>query len=315
MDLVHLPSLPTKSLDTLSHLLLSVAHLVMSRGPRIAILNDVGTSVAAPLLKLFGVRTVWWVDGPAWRRRKWGRVARALLRLSARIGTRWSDVIICDSRRAGSFYEEELGRAPVYVPYGATLRPAREEPGESVFSELEIDPGTYVLFVGRLTPEKGVEYLVRAFERLDTAQRLVIVGDDPYNRDYVTRLRATSDSRIVFAGYRYGSEFFDLLENALVYVQPSEVEGTSPVLLSAMAYGLPIIASDIDENVETVGDSGLLFRSRSVDALVEALRRMLVDGRLRTELGAEASRRVAEHYDWERVSDDFLRACGLPDPN
>jgi len=305
--LVHLPSVRTKSLDTPTHVALSVAHLIFREKASVVLLSGSGTAFAIPFLRLFGRKSVLWVDGKAWTRGKWGRLARGFLRRSAEYGVRASDAMVTDTPPAHEFYLKEMGRDTTYIPYGANAAPAS---GTGALDRLGLTPGRYVLFVGRLIPEKGVHYLIEAFEKLPTDHRLVIVGEDPYEHDYVQSLKSTQDERIQFPGYVFGEGFHQLMRHCRVYVQPSDVEGTSPVLLTAMAQGRPVVVNGIPENRATIGDAGLWFPPGDVEALRAILADVLEDEPRLAELGRQAADRARAHFDWERITDSFEDLLG-----
>jgi glycosyltransferase involved in cell wall biosynthesis len=300
--LVHLPSIQTKNLDTPFHLVLSLLHLLLFERPELVVLSGSGTSFAIPILHLFKKKTVMWVDGKAWTRGKWGRFAQWYLKRSARFGVKNSDAIVTDTPLAHRFYLEEMGRDTNYIPYGAQVEEVR---GTETLDRLGLVPGEYVLFVGRLVPEKGVQYLIEAFERMKTARRLVIVGDDPYQKEFIQELKSTTDPRILFTGYLFGSGFHQLMSNCRLYVQPSEVEGTSPVLLTAMAYGRAVVVNGIPENLNTIGDTGLSFSPSDPRDLQSKLEEVLEDDARIEDLGRRAVQRVRLHYDWEPITDSF----------
>lgn len=302
MRLVHLPSIHTKNLDTPSHIVLCLWHLLFREKARVCILSGVGTSFIIPVLRLFGRNTVIWADGQDWKRGKWGRFARWYLKTSAKLGCLVSNGIVTDTTIAHEFYRTELRRPTTYIPYGANIEQvdARDE-----LAKWGVEPGKYILFVGRLIPEKGVHYLIEAFEQLDTDYRLLIVGDSPYTPDYVERLKSTTDPRIAFTGYLFGDGFKQLMKHCRVYVQPSDVEGTSPVLLTAMGYGRPVVVNGIPENRATIGDAGLHFEPGNVEQLRGILASILDDEARLVELSAQSEERVRVHYSWERITDEF----------
>ncbi len=304
MRLVHLPSFHTKNLDTPTHVILCVLHLLLRERARIVLLSGVGTSFIIPLMRLFGRKSVMWADGQDWKRGKWGRVARWFLRSSARFTARVSNGIVTDSTVGHAFYREELGRPTTYIPYGANIE---RIDGTDELERWGVEPGRYVCFVGRLIPDKGVHYLIEAFEGLTTDHKLLIVGDSPYTPEYVERLKRTTDPRIRFTGYLFGDGFKQLMRNCSVYVQPSDVEGTSPVLLTAMGYGRPVVVNGIPENRATIGDAGLTFDSGDVEQLRGILFDLLADAERREQLGRIAEERVRTHYNWERITDEFQR--------
>lgn len=314
MRLVHLPSLSGKTLDSPSHLVASSLHLTLREKADIVVLSDIGTSFVIPWLHLFGRKVVWWVDGPAWLRGKWGPMARAYLRGASWLGVRRCDAMVCDTTVAQRYYRRTEGRDSVFIPYGATVETSS---GRATLDRFGLTEDGYVLFVGRLTPEKGVSLLIDAFESLATDRKLVIVGDNPYDKAYVAQLRATSDARVVFTGYQFDEAFHELMQHCCVYVQPSEVEGTSPVVLSAMGHGRAVLVNGIEENLETVGDGGLAFARNDVDDLRGALSALLEDPTRRQQIGERARRRVEQVYNWDRITDQFERvfhdlAAGRP---
>jgi glycosyltransferase involved in cell wall biosynthesis len=311
MDLVHLPSPGAKGLDSLFHLLASAWHASLRSDASIWVLSDIGTAAALPLAKAFGRRSLWWVDGPAWVRAKWGAMARGYFRLADRLGLAWADAIVVDTEVAKAQYEGSSERRCTFIPYGATVR---NTGSRAVLEELGLESEGYVLFVGRLTPEKGVHHLVRAFGEVEGDWRLVIVGDNPYDQDYVRSLRRDADARVVFAGYRFDSAFDELMQNCRLYVQPSEVEGTSPVLLSAMGHARPVIVQGIPENLETIGGAGLSFEPGRPEQLAALLSGILDDEAELRRWGEAARSRVEAVYDWERITDQFEAVClGLAD--
>ena len=133
----------------------------------------------------------------------------------------------------------------------------------------------YLLFVGRLKPEKRVHLLIQAFEGLRTDKKLAIVGDDPFSKEYIRSLKSTKNPRVKFLGYVYGDEYIQLCCNAYVYVTASEVEGTSPALLAAMGYGNCVVVNAIPENLETIGDAGVSFRRNDVADLRAKLQELI----------------------------------------
>ena len=182
----------------------------------------------------------------------------------------------------------------------------RREPGE-LLARLGLKGGDYVLFVGRLIPEKCPDDLAAAVAGLPDL-KVVFAGDSSYTDEFTQRLRATAGDRALFPGYMYGTDLEELYSSALAYVLPSEVEGLSISLLEAMAFGLPVVVSDIPGNIEALGDppAGIVYPLRDRGALAEALGRLAGDAELRRDLGEKALARVRQAYDWEAIADQTL---------
>lgn len=302
VDLVHLPSLHTKNLDTPTHIVLCAIHLVFTRRAKIALLSGVGTWFIIPFLRVFGIRTAMWADGKDWERGKWGRFARWYLRWSAAQSVRFSNAIVTDTTIAHRLYQEEFGRETSYIPYGANIE---EVDGTDELHKWGLEAGEYLLFVGRLIPEKGVHYLIHAFERVATEKRLVIIGDNPYNPEYVDELKRTTNPRILFTGYIFGDGFKQMMKHCWIYVQPSDVEGTSPVLLTAMGYGRAVVVNGIPENLATIGKAGLAFKPGDEESLQELIEELLRDPELVERLGQAGLERVRDEFDWEEITSKF----------
>jgi glycosyltransferase involved in cell wall biosynthesis len=171
-----------------------------------------------------------------------------------------------------------------------------------------LEPGGYILFVGRLVPEKEVHTLATAHRALpEPRPRLAIVGGDPDDSAYARTVADAGAEDCIFLGKLFGDKLTPVLKGALGYVQPSAVEGTSPMLLTAMSYGLPTLASDIPENHETVGDAGFYFRMGDTASLTEALSALIAnperDGR-----GGRLRERATREYSWDAVTARYEEA-------
>jgi len=308
MRLVYLPTVPGKHLDTPVHTLLSTLHLATARRPDVAFYFIAGNSPFAGLGRALGVPTAINVDGLDSRRTKWGPWARRYLRLTERAAPALACVAITDSRTVQELYRS-WGHETVYIPYGSELDPddgAADGAGDAL-RRLGLTPRGYVLFVGRLVPENNAHVLVDAFRGLATDLRLAVVGDAPYADEYQARLRATGDERVVFAGYQFGAAYRELLRNAAVVTVPTEVGGTHPVILEALAAGACLVVNDHAPNLETVGDAGVSYRGADgADGLRRALEGLLADPAPVERYRAAAARR-ARAYSWDAVTDAYER--------
>ncbi len=313
MRLVRLPTIRSKHLDTIAHTLLSSLHALAMRFD-IALYFNVGNSPVTWVPRVAGQRVVLNVDGLDWKRRKWGRFARWYIRSCERWAARFPHRMVTDSRRVQQYYQQRYGAESTYIAYGA--EPVSAPPGPHL-TRYGLEPGRYILFVGRLVPENCAHHLVEAFAELATDLRCVIVGDAPYAAAYIRSLRATSDPRVLFTGYLFGEGYRELLSNAYCFVESSEVGGTHPALLEAMAAGRCVVVNDTPENLETIGDAGFSYPGEMGDAGLRAvLERLLKDPALVVEQGARGRERVRARYSWDGVADDyealFREVAGAP---
>ena len=233
--------------------------------------SDAGPFALVP--RLMSAKTVVTLDGFTWNRSSYPIWVRKILRLTSIFALHIPNATIVDSRFIQKWYVTNLGKSPIYVSYGANVD--LDKPDESVLQKNNLENEKYVFFAGRLVREKGVHYLVEAFSRITTDFKLVIVGSDPYGKEYELFLRKKANNNTVFLGYVYGKDYEDLCKGAYLYVTASDIEGTSPALLTAMALGRSVLVSDIPENLETVGNAGFTFRHGNVDDLKEKLQFLL----------------------------------------
>ncbi len=302
MRLIKLPTIRAKHLDTIVHTLLSSLDALVRRYD-VALYFNVGNSPLTWIPRLAGQRVVINVDGLDWKRRKWGRFARWYIRACERWAARLSHRVVTDSRRVERYYREHHGVGSTYIAYGA--EPTAVHPGPHV-GRYGLAPRRYVLFVGRLVPENCAHHLVEAFEGLSTDLRCVIVGDAPYSADYIRRLRATADPRVVFTGYLFGEAYRELLSNAYCFVETSEVGGTHPAILEAMAAECCAVVNDTPENLETIGDAGFSYPGALGGAgLRPVLERLLKDPALVAMKARCGLERVRAGYSWDAVTDAY----------
>jgi glycosyltransferase involved in cell wall biosynthesis len=303
MRLVYLPTVAGKHADTPVHTLLSTLHLGAVRRPDVAFYFIAGNSPFAGIGRLLGVPTAINVDGLDSRRAKWGPWAKRYLRLTERAAPHLARVAITDSKDVQELYRS-WGSETLYIPYGSELE--TDEEASPILEELGLTSREYVLFVGRLVPENNAHVLVEAFRELDTSLRLVIVGDASYADDYRERLQATGDDRVVFAGYRFGAAYRRLLRNAALFVAPTEVGGTHPVIVEAMAAGACVVVNDHPPNVEALGDAGVSYPGKEgPTGLRRALEAMLADPAAIDRCRAAAAQRARLLYSWESVTDAY----------
>jgi glycosyltransferase involved in cell wall biosynthesis len=317
--LVHLPAIRNKYLDTFSHTLLASVHAARALRPDVALYFIAGNSPLCLITRRMGIPSVINVDGLDSDRRKWPAPAKAYLRFAERNAPRWSDTTLTDSHAVADVFEQRYARRIDVIPYGV------EDPGfdgTAKLDELGLEPRKYVLFVGRLEPENNPHVLVEAFARIPAARargmKLVVVGGAPYAGEYIRQVQREGDPRVVFPGYVFGRGYWELQRHAYVFCAPTEVGGTHPVILEALAAGNCVVVNDHAPNVETVGDAGLTFSgSVGVDSLAATLERCFDD----PDLVADYRRRAldrAQLYTWDRVTDAYERmleeACRMRQP-
>ena len=296
--LVHLPTLKSKNLSTIVHVFLSTIH-VLFHPVDVVHYFTTGATLFAPLPRLRGMKVVCSVDGTDWQRGKWGWFARFYLRISERLAVLFCHGLVTDSRDIMRYYKGTYGADSDVIAYG--MRDATNY-GSDWLERFGLQSREYVLFVGRLVPENNVHQLIRAFENAKTDKKLVIVGDDPWEKDYVRSLRSTQDPRVVFTGGVYGDGYEQLQRNAYLFVLPDEVGGTHPALVEAMGYGNCVLVNDTASNLEVAAAAGFSYRgTEGWPDLRRQLQMLLDDPETVENYRIRAAQRARAHYRWESV--------------
>jgi glycosyltransferase involved in cell wall biosynthesis len=297
MRLVRLPTIRTKHLETPVHTLISTLHAAFSECD-IVHYHALGPALFSFIPRLFGKRTVVTVQGLDWRRRKWNALAAAVLRLGERAAVGLPNATMVVSRALQNRYRAG-GTETIYVPNGTILRERRFPSGVGRWG---LTPKQYILFLGRLSPEKNCHLLLQAYLRLQTNVELVLAGGAPGSDAYASGLRAYASNRVHFPGWVNGAERDELLSNAMLLVLPSDIEGLSLVVLEAMGAGVCVLTSDIPENRELVEKTGFTFRRGDIDALTVMLKTLIEHPEMRREAEGRARARVRENYLWDDIA-------------
>ncbi len=298
MRLVRLPTIRSKHLETVIHTLLSTAHAMTQRYD-VVHYHALGPALFSFLPRVLGRKTVVTVQGLDWQRKKWGRLASAVLRLGERASVHLPNGTMVVSQTLQRHYLETHGMDAFYVPNGGVLRERREP---RAILEWGLEPGKYVLFLGRFSPEKGCHLLVEAFEQIESDVKLVLAGASSYCDEYTRQLRRHASQRIRMLDWVSGETLDELLTNAMVFVLPSDLEGLSLALLDAMGAGLCVLTSDVPENREVVDGAGFTFQRGSAADLADRLRFLMANPAVREAAGKLAKRRIAEKYQWQKIA-------------
>lgn len=266
-----------------------------------------GPCVMLRLAHWFGIRTVATIHGLDWQRAKWGRFASWYLKFGERTAARCADEVIVLSRNMQRYFRDTYGRETRFIPNGIE----RNEPvrADIIVRRYGLEKDGYILFLGRIVPEKGVHYLIEAFKRLDTDKKLVIAGGASDSSEYYEQIQsaAAGDPRIILTGFVEGRMLRELYSNAYMYVLPSDLEGMPMSLLEAMSYGCCCLVSDIPECTEVVEGHAVVFRHGDVDDLGRQLSMLVADRERVVAMREQAAGYICSKYSWESVTDQTLR--------
>lgn len=308
MRLVKLPTIANKYLDTMVHTFISSLHALFQRYD-IALYFIAGNSPVTWIPRVVGTKTILNVDGLDWKREKWPTLAKKYIQFAEFLATKLPTTYLTDSHVVQGYYQDRFGGVPLYIPYGSEVEIV--PPGETL-ARFGLEPGRYILFVGRLVPENCAHHLVRAFRELDTDLKCVIVGDAAYAKEYIESLKASAqdDPRVIFTGYVFGKGYHELGSNAYIFVETSGVGGTHPALTEAMAFGNCVITHNTSENLETIGDAGFAYDGRQgAKSLKTVLERLLKDPEQVATYRQKAQQRAQTVYSWDKVTDAYERMC------
>ena len=303
----HLPTVRSKHLEAFVHSALATLAALPDRFD-VLHYHALGPGALTPVARALGrAKVVQTVHGLDFERAKWGPAARAFLRSAAWTSARVPHATVVVSQALADHYERHYGRTVSRIPNGVDPPAALPAP-DRIAARWRLGRGDYLLFVGRLVPEKAPDLLLRAFRGVAGGVRLVLAGDSSFTDDYAEQVRslADADPRVVVTGYVYGDVLAELYANARAFVLPSALEGLPIALLEAAAYGLPVVASDIPPHREVLGGDGpgrRLFRPGDEEGLIEALGRCLGGGSAEEEGAAQLSREVLAAYRWDDAAE------------
>lgn len=254
------------------------------------------------LPKMRGIPVVINVDGIERRRGKWNWIGRSWYRFGEICSCLFGSPPLADAREIQRYYHQNYGLEPALIAYGASARPPSDT---EVLSQYGLEEGRYLLYVSRLEPENNALGVVKAHAQSEVEMPLVIVGDAPYATDYINEVKAAARRNVVFTGYQFGGNYHALQQNCFAFIQATEVGGTHPALIEAMAFGNCVIANGTPENHEVLGGAGLYYDRNDFDHLSGQIALVCRDSERVKSFGKAAKRRAAKRYSWENITDQY----------
>lgn len=252
--------------------------------------------------KLFGKRCIATVHGIDWQREKWKNgFGSKYIKFGEKVAVKYANEIIVLSKGVQEYFKQTYGRDTKFIPNGVN-RPEIKN-AEFITDKFGLMKDSYILFLGRIVPEKGLRYLIEAYKGLETDKKLVIAGGASDTDDFMNEVRslAKDDDRIIFTGFVCGQTLEELYSNAYVYTLPSDLEGMPLSLLEAMSYGNCCVVSNIDECAEVVEDKAVVFKKSDVTELREKLQMLCNDRALTQKYKNTATDFICQKYSWDDV--------------
>ncbi len=310
VKLISLPSVATKNLDAISHTILACLDLIFrKRKVDIIHFHSIGPSSLIWLVKIFKPRTpvISTFHSQCYLHKKWGVFARLYLKSGELASCKLADKTVVISESLKKLAKSKYSTSAEYIPSGAAIK--ERVAIHEIEKKWGLREGGYILTVSRLLPVKGIHYLIKAYGRIKTDKKLVIAGGGVYTDKYINQLKALAkdNDNIIFTGNLSGEILDELYSNAYLFIQPSEIEGLSVALLEAMSFGLPVLTSDIPENMEAVGGAGLLFKNKDIKDLENQLIYAFNNPDLIREKAKEAKERVKKYYNWDVIVGEIIR--------
>lgn len=259
------------------------------------------------LPKLFGKKVIVTVHGLDHQRAKWGKFASWYIRSGEKNAVRFADEIIVLSKGVQDYFQNTYGRTTRFIPNG--VNKAKPRKARQITEKWGLTRDSYILYLGRIVPEKGERYLIEAFKQTKTDKKLVIAGGSSDTQAFMDELKnlAKDDDRIIFTGFVQGEILEELYSNPYIYTLPSDLEGMPLSLLEAMSYGNCCLTSDIPECAEVVEDKALLFRKSDVSDLKTKLQNACDHPEMVETYKAQAEEFICRKYNWDDVVEKTLK--------
>ena len=291
-----------KYLETIFHSFIGILWLVFHyKQFNIVHVHAIGPSLFIPLARILGLKVITTNHGPDYDRRKWGWLAKSILRIGERFGTQYSHAIIAVAQYIKKYLSQTYNRDVFYIPNGA--QPNTLKPSTDLLNRFDLESGRYIIAVGRLVPEKGFHDLLEVFSKIKTEYKLIIAGsavfDDNYSRNL--KKRAVEVENVVLTGFLKSVELNELYYHAGFFVQPSYHEGLSLSLLEALSYALPVLVSDIISNKEVELPAERYFKCGNLDDLQNKLK-VLLGKKLTISEHQIIRQQIENKYNWELIA-------------
>lgn len=302
IHLIPLPSIKTKNLDAISHTILACFDFIFRRKADVIHFHSIGPASLIWLIKIFRprVKVVFTFHSQCYFNAKWGNFAKNYLNLGEKIGCKMADEVIVVSKNLKKYVEDKYKIKVHYIPNG--VNEAKILPANIIKNNWDLEKDSYIVSVSRLVKNKGLEYLIEAYQNINTNKKLVIVGDGPYI-DKLLEL-SSGNKNIIFTGKQFGDTLVELYSNASLFVQPSEAEGLSISLLESISYKLPVLISDIEANLEVVGPDAFSFKNKETPDLIEKLN-LFLNGENSEDIDKkriEIYNNIMAYYNWDDIT-------------
>ena len=304
-----LPSLPIRGLDALTNSCIAACAATL-KGYDIVHFHALGPSLFSFIPRLFSkAKIIATCQGLDWQRGKWGKSSSRIIHLGEKTAAKHAHSIVVVSQALRTYFNKTYSVDSIYIPNGPGIY-AESDPQFNFVRSFNLKPERYLLFLGRLVPEKRPELLIRAFQKINQpGWKLVFAGGDSDTTDYIKQLFELSQSNpnIVFVGELKGSRLAEMVRGAGIFVLPSDLEGLPLAMLEAMREGVPVVASDIPPHRQLIGKNrGVLFDSGNINSCADAIDRAIERPDKLATMARKAQQHIQANYDWDKITSDNL---------
>ena len=316
-----LPAPKHKYLETIIHSFLSLVDLVRNPVDVILVCNGANSPLLF-LFKLFSkTPVVINVDGIERKRAKWNRFGKLWYLLGEYCSVKFANSFISDAEVIREYYQDKYGESSIVIPYGCKeisknvlndkLSSLELNSNDPLFKDLNIEPGKYILFVSRLEPENNAHIAIKAYKELIKSNKelskykLLIVGDAPYSKEYISDLKKHESPNIIFSGAIYGEGYKLLQSFARIYIQATEVGGTHPALVEAMGFANCVLFNSTPENIEVLSGTGIAYSFNDISDLKDKINNIIENDSEILKYRKLSYLRAQEQYSWKKVTNDY----------
>ncbi|MGL4429093.1 MAG: glycosyltransferase family 4 protein [Silvania sp.] len=265
-----------RSLEAIVHSVVAAFRTVVDRSDIVHV-HAIGPGLVVPLLRLLGKRVVFTHHGPDYERQKWGWAAKQILMLGEKVAVKYAHEVIVISEVINQIIQKKHGRRDAHLIYNGVPAPQPLDDAliDRILGRYGLQPGNYIVMVGRFVEEKGMHDALAAYQQSGLTLPLVLVGDADHPTEYSTRLKqdALQTPNVVLTGFLKGEALQVVFSQASLFVMPSYHEGLPIALLEAMSFSLPVVVSDILPNLEVGLPAETHFRVGDVADLAQKMTR------------------------------------------
>jgi len=290
--------------DTLVHSCKATFDIIARNTADHVHLHSGANSLWAIPLRLAGKKVVVTQFAMDWKRDKWPWYGKLFYLFSNFLTAHIPNETVFDNVFTKEYFEKKYKKTFSFIPYGSEVPNLKGN--TEILQQLDLIPGGYFLFVGRFIPDKGLHLLIDAFQNLKTTKKLALIGGSPNPGSYEQKIRSSTDKRIIFPGYIYGEDTNILMRNAYAYIQPSLIEGLSPVILTVMGLGTPLICSNIKENLFITKENAVTFESGSSHSLEAAIEYSLKNNEEILSKAQSGKSDVSMRFNWDIITDQYI---------